>query len=216
MYLYRAMTNTELINRINGIETNEPITKSKNTFTYKDNIDYIHFYKYAAHAFYLRDMFSMACVAKIEVADELIPQLEYGLYNRVETYYDDSLSEYHIPLPEIILERNLVKNKHFIDFSNTLTGNFDESQFFQQQFWTSQKRIFQKEERQLWSITSIYYEYIKILLPKFNYDTLELANYLKTINLYDELNIMSEKIQQNNILTKRTKTRANYRLYYKK
>ena len=57
MYLYRAMTSEEIVNRINGIETNKAILKGTNTFNYKEGIDYIHFYKYAAHAFFLRDKF---------------------------------------------------------------------------------------------------------------------------------------------------------------
>jgi len=214
MYLYRAMSSEELINRLNGIEKNKTNFKGENTFNYKENIDYMHFFKYSAHAFSFRDKCMMACVAKVELKDELIPPLEYGLYADIETYYDDSLTKYYIPLPEIIVDRKLIKNSNIIAISNTLTGSFDEVHTFQSEFWVSQKRPFQKEEQQLWSQPSVYYEYIKSLLPKFDYNTMEIAKYLKTINLDDELNKISEKIEKNKILTKRRLPRIEKKFYY--
>lgn len=60
-----------------------------------------------------------------------------------------------------------------------------------------------EEKLQLWDKSSIYYEYIKYLMPKFEYNTYKIANYLKTIDLDKKLNEVTNKIKNKNIVIKR-------------
>lgn len=204
MYLYRAMSSDELINRINGIKKNKAAIKGVNTFKY-DNKDYIHFFKFAEHAFLFQKKFDYAVVAKIALEDELITSLEYGFYSDIETYYDDSLYGYIIPLPEIILDRELFNDKNIIQFSNVNNGNFTkkENGKYEREFWVENKKIFSDSIRQLWTMDRIYYEYIKILSKKFDYDMSKVANFLKTIEIDEELDKLANKIEKKKIITKK-------------
>lgn len=55
---------------------------------------------------------------RINLPDDKLSQTEYGFYGEVDTYYDDSLIEYDIPLPKYILNKELFKKEYIIDFSN--------------------------------------------------------------------------------------------------
>lgn len=48
MILFRAVTNEELLNRINNSNHSETYTiRGKNTFNYDQNIEYLHFFRFA-------------------------------------------------------------------------------------------------------------------------------------------------------------------------
>lgn len=204
MYLYRAMSSEELISRINGISENKPTIKGSNTFKYADK-NYIHFYKFADHAFLFKKKFNLAIVSKVEIKDEIVPPLEYGFYSDITTYYDDSLYGYHIPLPEVIIDRNLFHNNDIIEFSNINNGTFrkKENGEYEKEFWIESKKIFSDSINQLWTTEGIYYEFIKILIKKFNYNMSEIVKYLKTIELDNELQILANKIEKKKIITKK-------------
>lgn len=204
MYLYRSMSSDELINRINGINKNKAAIKGINTFKY-DNKDYIHFFKFAEHAFLFQKKFDYAVVAKIALEDELTPPLEYGFYSNIKTYYDDSLYGYAVPLPEIILDRELFSDKNIIQFSNINNGNFSkkENGEHERNFWVENKKILSNPINQMWTMDSIYYEYIKILSKKFDYDMSKVVSFLKTIDIDEELDKLANNVQKKKIITRK-------------
>lgn len=208
MYLYRTMSSNELINRINGIDTNEQIVQGENTFKYKENVDYIHFFKFADHAKQVMDRHKeLVVLARYKVPDNLIPPMEFGFYSQVKTYYDDYFFNKYIPLPEYIIERKLIKREFIDEFQNDLYGDFAPEYDSKNVFWVDKKEktgIMKYEEKlQLWDKSSIYYEYIKYLMPKFEYNTYKIANYLKTIDLDKKLNEVTNKIKNKNMVIKR-------------
>ncbi|MDE5587243.1 MAG: hypothetical protein K2I72_02600 [Bacilli bacterium] len=211
MYVYRAMSSEELLNRMKGIETNRSIVLGVNSFQYEEGHDYIHFFKFLSHALFFQKIKHLAVVAKLEISDEIIPPLEYGIYGGVDTYYDDALYGWYIPLPEIIIERNLVNNDCFVEFMNLNTIDYEEEQEnLPTSFWVereieeSKKRNMKEiissilkqsndpksTEKQFWNSSSIYYEYLKSLMEKFDWNENTLLRYLKTIDLDQELNSM--------------------------
>ena len=204
MYLYRAMSSEEIINRINGISDNKPAIKGVNTFKYM-NKNYIHFYKFAEHAFLFKKKINLAIVSKVDIKDEIIPPLEYGFYSDITTFYDDSLYGYQIPLPEIIIDRELFHNNDIIDFSNINNGVFrkKENGEYEKNFWVESKKIISDSNTQLWTAEGVYYEFIKRLLKKFNYDSSVVVKYLKTISLDKELDILSNEIEKKKIISKK-------------
>lgn len=203
MYVYRAMSSRELVNRLNGIETNEAVIKGENTFKYQKGMDYIHFYKFAEHAFINK---KFGCVvAKVKLDDDIIPPLEYGLYSNVKTYYDDSLNFYGFPMPEIIIDRRLFSNECIVGFADTYTVAFERNKdgSYPWSFYVEKNIPFKGTEIQWWDTHSIYYEYIKTLFPLYHYDDYAVARYLKTIDLDKELAIMAEKIKKEKLITKK-------------
>lgn len=214
MYVYLPMSSKELVNRLNGIETSHAVIKGGNTFKCKDGIDYIHFYKFAKHAFINKKPFGclvgnnelFGCVvAKVKLDDDIIPPLEYGFYNGVETSNDDSLFYYSFPIPEIIIDRKLFSNECIVGFSDTLTGEFerDEDGIYPLSFWNQKNVPFKGTEMQLWGTHDIYYEYIKSLFRLYNNDHYAVAKYLKTIDLDKELAVMAEKIKKKKLVIKK-------------
>lgn len=211
MQVFRTMSSGELISYINNnLVSNFSTIRGENTFDYQEETTYIHFFKYLEHALYYMKERSNPIVAKIEIPNDIISNLEYGLYGGVETYYDDSLAGYYIPLPEYVIEKSLFNKDFIIDFSydGVWQDPFRKKDYanFKNIFWTEQttKRGFKKIiQKQRWDKEEIYYEYIKSLLPKFNYDTSKIANYLKKVNLEDELYKMKMHIEENQIVTKR-------------
>ncbi len=212
MYVYRTMSSSELITRINKeVKTFSSSTiKGQNSANYQEGKEYIHFFKYLDHALYYMKRNNNPIVAKIELPSIIIPKLEYGFYGNVETYYDDSLVGYYMPLPEYIIEKNLFQNSFVVDFTHNgvwqdpLRKN--DYCYFKNTFWTEQiiKKGLKKETiKQRWDEYEIYYEYIKSLMPRFNYETEKIAKYLKTINLEEELQKMKEYIKENQVITRR-------------
>lgn len=204
MFVYRAMSSTEIINRIKGINTNDTLHKGINTFEYKDGIDYIHFYKFAQHAFINSHLFGPV-VAKIELDDDIIPPLEYGIYKNISTDYDDSLSSNNFPMPEIIIDRKLFSNDNIVEFSNILTESFLENEYgsYPLSFYVSRKNIFGIEQIQKWDIHSVYYEYVKSLFPLFDNLGISVSLYLKTIDLDKELVKFAEEIKNKKLIIKK-------------
>lgn len=205
MYVYRVMSSGELIGRLNGDGAYNEV-KGTNTFDYKDGENYIHFYKFATHAFQNKEKFG-CIVAKVKLDDINIPPLEYGLYPFVITDYDVSLSQQLFPIPEIIINRELFSNNCIIDFSNVYTKEFavDEEGFFPLEVYVTKKNFFKKNVEQLWTISDVYYEYIKSLLPLYNYNMYDVVRYLKTIDLDIELSLMAKQLQNRNKYLKRKK-----------
>lgn len=212
MYIFRTMSSGELITRINKeVKTfSSSMIKGQNTANYQEGKEYIHFFKYLEHALYYMKKNNDPIVVKIELPSIIIPKLEYGLYGDVDTYYDDSLVGYYMPLPKYIIERNLFQKEFIVDFTHNgvwqdpLRKN--DYRYFENTFWTEQlvKNRFKKETiKQRWDEEKIYYEYIKSLMPRFNYETEKIAKYLKNINLEEELQKMKEYIKENQVITKR-------------
>lgn len=226
MFVYRTMSSEELINGLNGksLETSSTY-RGLNTFDYQKNISYIHFFKYLKHALCYMKQNNNPVVAKIDLPNSVIPNLEYGLYNGIDTYYDESLAGYYIPLPEYIIERNLFQKEYIVDFTHNgvwqdpLRKNESSSK---PEFCTMKiVKNDTKEETliQHWDEVDVYYEYIKKTMGEFNIfteeerysldDMFDMAKHLKTINLEEELQEMEEYIRENQVITRRRAPRGN-------
>ena len=92
MILFRAVTNKELLNMLHGdnVKINATI-RGQNTFRYDEGIEYMHFFKYAEHAFYYKN--EKKCIAVMEciIPDSIIEQKGFGLYGSVKTFKNDKL-----------------------------------------------------------------------------------------------------------------------------
>lgn len=208
MYVYRVMSSCELVNRMNGINTNDTLNKGINTFKYERGTDYIHFYKFPQHAFINCHMFGLV-VAKVKLDDDIVPPLEYGFYSGIKTDYDDSLSSYSFPIPEIVIDRRLFSNDCIVTFSNKFTKSFEEYEdgSYPLSFIVNKKNFFGIKKIQEWDMHAIYYEYIKSLFPLFDYSGIRVGLYLKTVDLDKELMIMAERIKNESLIIKKRKRR---------
>lgn len=149
MQVYRTMSSGKLIGYINDNALYGNSIKGKNTVNYEIGISYIHFFKYLDHALYYMKQMNNPVVAKIDISNNLISNLEFGLYGGVETYYDDSLAGYYIPLPEYVMERDLFHKKNILDFSynGVWQDPLRKKDYSSKKIFFGQKRILKKDLR---------------------------------------------------------------------
>jgi hypothetical protein len=212
MLVYRTVSSNELLNLIDiEASKNANIIKGQNTFKYEKGKTYIHFFKYEEHALYYMKKRNNPIIIRLDIPDDILGNIEYGFYGDVDTYYDDCLYGYYMPLPEYVIPIDKFKKEYIIDFSyngvwqDPLRYNI-EKEFF----WVEKEYLFHDKEMQAWTTESIYYEYVKIVSEKYKYNMDKVASYLKTINLDEELDKVREKIKKEKIMTKRKFPRRNF------
>lgn len=205
MLVYRTISSSELLNLINGTKLqNYNIIRGQNTFKYENDKEYIHFFKYESHALYYMKKKNNPIIIRVDIPDSLLGNIEYGFYGDVDTYYDDYLYDFYIPLPEYIMAKDDFKKEYIVDFSyNGVWQNPKRCNTNREFFWVEKEHLFRDKETQAWTTESIYYEYIKLISKEYNYDMNKVATYLKSINLDDELDKIRTKIKKEKIMTKR-------------
>ena len=210
MIVYRTVSSSELLSLINGFKIeNYNTIRGQNTFKYEKNKSYVHFFKYQEHALYYMKKRNNPVVVRLDIPDDLLGNIEYGFYGDVDTYYDDFLDGYYIPLPEYVIETNDFKKEYIVDFSyNGVWQDPKRYDVNREFFWVEKEQLFHDKEMQAWTTESIYYEYIKIVSKKFNYDMDKVATYLKSIDLDEELDKIRTKIKSEKIMTKRRYPRS--------
>jgi hypothetical protein len=212
MLVYRTVSSSELLNLIGEKNLkNDNIIKGQNTFKYDADKNYIHFFKYENHALYYMKKRNNPLIIRLDIPDEILGNIEYGFYGNVDTYYDDFLYSYDIPLPEYVISTDKFKKEYIVDFSyNGVWQNPMRYNVNREFFWVEKEHLFHDKEMQAWTIESIYYEYLKFVSERFKYNMYDVANYLKTVNLDDELEKVRNKIKNEKIMTKRKTPRSNY------
>lgn len=205
MLVYRTVSSKELLSLINDVEyTNKNTVYGQNTFKYEEDKTYIHFFKYEDHALYYMKKRYNPIIVKYDIPDDLLGNVEYGLYGNVDTYYDDSLYHYYMPLPEYVMNKDFFKKEYIVDFSyNGVWHNHEKNDDKREFFWVEKNHLFNENESQAWTIESIYYEYIKLVSKRCEHDMSKVAKYLKTIDLDDELDKMKKNIKKHKTITKR-------------
>ena len=205
MLVYRTASSAELLNLVNGTEIkNYNVIHGENTFKYEKDKTYIHFFKYEEHALYYMKKKNNPIILRVDIPDELLGNLEYGFYGDVDTYYDDHLYGYYIPLPEYVMTCDKFNKDYIVDFSyNGVWQNPKRYNANRELFWVKKEHLFRDEEVQNWTPESVYYEYIKTLAKEFDYDMYKIARYLKDVDLDVELDEMKAKIKEEKIITKR-------------
>lgn len=205
MLVYRTVSSAELLNLVNGTEIkNYNVIHGENTFKYEKDKSYIHFFKYEGHALYYMKKRNNPIILRLDIPEELLGNAEYGFYSNVDTYYDDYLYSYYMPLPEYIITTDKFNKDYIVDFSyNGVWQNPKRYNINRDLFWVKKEHLFHDDEVQNWSIESVYYEYIKTLANKLDYDMYKIARYLKDVDLDNELVKMKSKIKHEKIITKR-------------
>jgi len=125
MILFRAVTSEELVNRLHHNNPNRRATiKGCNTFRYEEGVEYLHFFRYAEHAFYYKE--EKRCVAVLEcvIPDEIIEKHGFGFYGGVKTDKNNSLYGWYMPLPECIIKKENFKTEYIYDISDGWNGRF--------------------------------------------------------------------------------------------
>lgn len=118
MLVYRTVSSIELLGLINDVDTSNINTiRGQNTFNYEKGITYIHFFKFQEHALYYMKKRNDIVIIKYDIPDDLLGNVEYGFYGDVDTYYDDTLYGYYMPLPEYAMNKEYFKKEYIVDFS---------------------------------------------------------------------------------------------------
>lgn len=121
MILFRSVTSKELLNMLHGnnVKINATI-QGENTFRYDNGVDYMHFFKYAEHAFYYKNEKNVIAVMECIIPDIIIEQKGFGYYGGVKTKKNSELFGYYMPLPEYIIKRDNFDMKYIYDVNNWL------------------------------------------------------------------------------------------------
>lgn len=195
MIVYRAISKEELLTLTTGININRTVIQGENTFRYNPNIEYIHFFKYAKHAFDYAKKNKYVIVAKIDIPDDIELESGFGLYSGITTYYDDSLEHYYIPLPEYRLKRIYFDTSFIIDYSNELYSPWEP------EVKPLVNEVPDSSKVQYWTTSSLYYEYIKFLKKLYNYNIASMIFHLQKANIDRKLENMREQFKEINYLT---------------
>lgn len=195
MIVYRAISKEELLYLTTSLPIERQIIKGENTFRYNPNIDYIHFFKYAKHAFDYAKKNKYVIVAKIEIPDDIELESGFGLYSGIKTTYDDTLEHYYIPLPEYRLKRIYFDISFIIDYSNELYTPWE------QEVEPLINEVPNSTSVQYWTTSSLYYEYIKFLKQLYNYNIGSMIAHLEQCNIEEKLESMREQFKEINYLT---------------
>lgn len=237
MILFRAVTNEELLNRIkkNNLSASATI-KGNNTFNYDPNIEYLHFFRFAEHAFHYKK--AKKCVAVLEciIPNEIIEQFGFGFYCDVKTYKNDALAGWYIPLPEYIIKAENFKTEYIYDINDELYNNYIQKRLKH----NDNEKYGEPIERELslfnreggydyrdFSYSEIYYEMLYTLLKTENFDIDKVTKILLNINLNKEillyfnnnkdklLKLVEEKAKSKDIYNNKFKQKVLNKIYRK-
>lgn len=136
MMVYRCISAFELTNMYKGIDGREAVITGKNTFTYLDDMDYIHFFRYSQFAnyyFHLRANFPFNRYVLYMVAD--IPKdilnkyMGYGFYRLTDFILGD---EDILPIPEYAIPSSLFKKDYVLAVNNYMYSNYtsDDNEYY--------------------------------------------------------------------------------------
>ena len=195
MIVYRAISKEELLSLSTPHTYDRTVIKGENTFKYNYNIDYIHFFKYAKHAFDYAKRNKYVIVAKIDIPDDIELESGFGLYSGIKTHYDDSLEKYYIPIPEYRLKRIYFDTSYIIDYSNELYSPWE------QEIKPLINEVPNSNSVQYWTTSSLYYEYIKFLKKLYKYNLENMIAHLEQIDIDETLKSMREQFEEINYLT---------------
>ncbi len=114
MILYRDMMYDEYKKILDGEQNTLCLHKNtikENTFNYRGNMAYMHFFKYLEHARNYISIFGQFIV-KCDIPNELIEEFGYGFYRY------KGFSEY-VPIPEFIIKRESFSTDFIQDINPT-------------------------------------------------------------------------------------------------
>lgn len=195
MIVYRAFSNEEMLTLTTGITVKRHVIHGENTFMYNKNIEYIHFFKYAKHAFDYAKKNKYVIIAKIDIPDYIRLESGFGIYSGITTHYDNSLEKYYIPIPEYRLKKAYFDKSFIVEFSNELYSPWEP------EIKPLINEVPDSNKVQYWTTSSLYYEYIKIIKSMYNYNLSAMIRHLYRKNIDQELESMREQFKDINYLT---------------
>ncbi len=200
MIVYRCLTSKEIITMINNHNYQKALIKGENTFHYEPGISYKHFFIFADHAEYFRkeNKISYPAVGQFVIPNNIIKENGFGFYGGVKTMRNDKLYGYYVPLPEIIISNVDFKNSYLYKIESELYSDFIQKSLDGDdnvRFNEPKENYFIYNGKGTHGITGyldysyadVYYEMIFQLAKENNMNMNKVAELLKNINLYDEI-----------------------------
>lgn len=190
MILFRAITSEELLNRLKYNDQSVKATiKGENTFKYEDGIEYLHFFKYPEHAFYYKKEKSCVAVLECIIPDEIIEQYGFGFYGGVETYKNNKLFGWYMPLPEYIIRKDKFTSEYIYDIQDRYFSRYiyDKDTVSNE---TVHKPLDFVDSDHYWhqiSQANIYYEIVYKLAKENEHNMYKVARILYNMNLDREV-----------------------------
>lgn len=225
MIVYRCLTSNEILGMIqDNIYVSINTNKGENTFKYKEDKKYKHFFVYAEHADYYKkcNRQKYPVIGQYVIPNEIIEQQGFGFYGGVTTMRNDGLYGYYAPLPEVIINQSDFKSEFLYKleselYSDFITKKLDrlESNFsdlinlnssdnenekynepMEEYFLPYEKGLHGRSGYLDYSYADVYYEMIYQLAQKNDMNLYKVAQILKNIDLHYEI---EEYFQKNAI-----------------
>jgi hypothetical protein len=111
---------------INNKKYDNSLIKGENTLKYDDNKKYKHFFIFAQHADYYKkeNQKKYPVIGEYIIPNEIVKQHGFGFYGGVKTMRNDKLSNFYIPLPEIIVAQDDFKNEYLYKVESEIYHDF--------------------------------------------------------------------------------------------
>ena len=196
MIAYRCLTSDEIVSMINGSDYDKALIKGCNTFNYDNDSFYKHFFIFADHANYFKKKNgkSYPCIGQYIIPDDKITEIGFGYYGDVKTMRNDRLYHWYMPLPEIIIKKDVFKNSYlykiesdlYIDFETNML-NDDDNKKYNEPIIDFFRGDLHSRGYLDYSYADVYYEMIYQLAKKNDMDFEKVVNILKNVDLYEEI-----------------------------
>lgn len=196
MIVYRCLTSDEIISMIHDIEYEKPVVKGSNTFNYEYDESYKHFFVFADHAYYFKNINGkyFPCIGQYIIPDELIREKGFGFYYNVKTMRNSDLYSNCIPLPEVIINNEFFNSNFLYKVESGLYDNFvtkrldkDDNKKYNEPT-EDYLKVNPNESNLLgYSYADVYYEMLYRLAINNDMDFDRVIKQIKDINLHEEI-----------------------------
>lgn len=208
MIVYRCLTSDEILEMIyNKIDISEHTILGENTFKYEKDIEYKHFFLFAEHANFYKNLNRRfyPVIGQYVIPNNIINEFGFGFYDGVKTTRNNSLSGYYIPLPELKINRSDFKSEYLYKLESELYSDFvikkldknDNTKYnepIEEYFLPYGKGKHGVSGYLDYSYADIYYEMVYQLAKNNDMNLYKVAKLLKNIDFRSEI----EKFFQSN------------------
>lgn len=210
MIVFRCLTSEEILNSMQNKKTNTAYVKGNNTFSYEEKTSYKHFFYFAEHAYYYKNLHKRIypVIGEYVIPNEIIEQTGFGFYGDVKTMRNQNLEGFYMPLPEILVKTKDMKKEYLYQLFSELYGDFvsktlDKFNTYEignfvrldQKYDNSYYNEPMEEDLSIndsrgyldYSYADIYYEMVYELLKQNDWKMDRTVKILKNYNLHEEI-----------------------------
>lgn len=141
MRVFRLLSRKEILNLYKGIDERTAVNKGVNTHTYKENEEYVHFFRYSQDAEMYKKSTSIDLLAENHYIAFMVANIPNEILEKYQSYgeyrYDNNKSDLHncyIPICEYAIPLHEMKREYIVDIDTLIPyeykSNKDEYEYY--------------------------------------------------------------------------------------